>query len=102
MESVLPGAFAKLLEYGVAGIFIAYLIVKNWRLEVEMLAKDKAHAAEIKESMKERVDEAMKTVVTNGTLGPAVEKMAQAVGSMDNRLHQNNEQIAKLSGRIGE
>jgi hypothetical protein len=90
------------LKYGIAGIFIIYLIYKNWRLETANAAKEKEKDAEIKASMEKRIDEAMKTVVTLGANAAATEKMAHALVAMDDRLHESNERLAELSGRIGE
>lgn len=102
MEQHIAPVIAELLKYGIAGIFIIYLIVKNWRLENDMKDKDEAHAKALKDSMENRVDEAIKTTVTLGANAAATEKMAEALSSMDERLRTTNENIAELSGRIGD
>jgi len=104
MEQFISMAIAELQKYGGPGLIIAYLIYDRIQLNKVIEAKDlviKEKDAEIKASMEKRVDEAMKTVVTNGTLGPAIDKLARAVSSMDDSVNKNNEKLAQLTGRLG-
>src|SRR5712692_3212586 len=100
MEQIVVAFITELFKYGLPGVFIGYLIWKNWRLEKALETKDLL----IKEVQEKRVSEAIQTVMTLGTNSAGLEKVGDAVNALSGHLSENTDvlkDVDKTLDRLG-
>lgn len=96
MEQIVSLLVGKALEYGPAGLFIAYLIYQLIQVKRDFSDRD-GHIRQMYEDRLKASEEAIKVLSANTV---ANEKLAQAFSVLSDKLAQNNERLAQNSDRL--